>query len=328
MGEQMKAIRVGPGRAVELLSVSVPIPGPGEALLRIEAVTTCPQWDLHLRHDEPMFVGHRFVHPYPVGQPGHEATGTIAAVGEGVTTLQVGQRASAWKDAGHGRDGCYAQYVVHQAEHLISVPETLPWEATAPLELAMCVGAAFLRLREMGAVAGRRIGVMGLGPAGLIAVQMARAEGAREVIAFDPLAQRREYALRLRPDQVLDPGTVEESQFPVRPLRPALETVVDCVGLKASVEWAMDRASDTVQLFGVQREAYEFAVRHYTLRLTGYPGHSREAAEYAVTLIQGGLLDLTPLVTHQLPLERYAEGIDLLEQRAAIKICFRPWWEG
>ena len=170
---------------------------------------------------------------------------------------------------------------------------------------------------------------MGLGPAGLIAVQMACAEGAQSVTAFDPLPQRREHAaaLGLAGVVTVDPAAADAERFPVRPSRPALETIVDCVGLKASVEWAMDRASDTVQLFGVQREDYAFGVRHYTLRLSGYPGHSREAAEYAVGLMAAGKLDLTPLVTHQLPLERYAEGIDLLEQRQAIKICFRPWWE-
>jgi L-iditol 2-dehydrogenase len=66
-------------------------------------------------------------------------------------------------------------------------------------------------------------------------------------------------------------------------------------------------------------------VRHYTLRLCGYKGHSRASAEYAVDLIRRGLLDLAPLVTHRLPLERYAEGIDLLETQAAIKVCFLPW---
>ena len=63
-----------------LLEVPVPEPGAGEVLMRIDAVTTCPQWDLHLRHNEPMFAGHRFIFPYAPGQPGHEATGRITAL--------------------------------------------------------------------------------------------------------------------------------------------------------------------------------------------------------------------------------------------------------
>src|SRR3954469_5924978 len=107
----MKIQQVTAPGSFELLDVAKPIPGPGEVLLRVEAVTTCPQWDLHLRHNEPMFLGHRFHYPYTLGQPGHEATGTIAALGEGVGGLTLGQRVSAWRDSGHGRQGCYAQFV-------------------------------------------------------------------------------------------------------------------------------------------------------------------------------------------------------------------------
>jgi threonine dehydrogenase-like Zn-dependent dehydrogenase len=81
---------------------------------------------------------------------------------------------------------------------VIRVPDGLPPEATAPVELAMCVGASFLMLKTMDAIRGRRFGVMGLGPAGLIALQMARAEGAREVVGFDLSPARREARRRAR----------------------------------------------------------------------------------------------------------------------------------
>jgi threonine dehydrogenase-like Zn-dependent dehydrogenase len=314
----MKILQVTSPREYAILDVPTPTPGAGQVLMRIEAVTTCPQWDLHLRHNEPMFVGHRFEYPYPPGQPGHEAAGVIEAVGPEVAGLAPGDRVCAWRDAGHHVPGCYAQFVVHEADNVIRVPDGPPPEALAPLELAMCVGTVFRMLRGMNVVAGRCFGVGGLGPAGLVALQMARAEGAATVIGFDPLLSRRELALRLGADGCFDPtGDLTDA--------PRLETAVDCVGAKASVESLMDRTSDVVALFGVQREDYTFAVRHYTLRLCGYKGHSRESAEYAVGLIEAGKLDLAPLVTHVLPLERYGEGIDLLEARQAIKICFKPW---
>lgn len=300
--------------------------------MRVEAVTTCPQWDLHLRHNEPMFLGHRFHYPYTPGQPGHEATGEVAGLGEGVTGLAVGDRVSAWRDPGHKSPGCYAQYVVHRAENVIRVPTGLPPEATASVELAMCVGATFLLLRPMKVLEGKRIGIGGLGPAGLIAAQMARAEGATEIIGFDLSATRRDYAVKETQlvDVAYDPRAPGLSDIlPVRPKSPAslaIDSAVDCVGAKASVEFLMDRVRDTVALFGVQREEYTFAPRHYGgLRLCGYPGHSREAAEYAVSLIINSQLNLAPLVTHHLPLEQYAEGIDLLERQEAVKVCFYPW---
>jgi threonine dehydrogenase-like Zn-dependent dehydrogenase len=321
----MKALQVTSPATFALLEIPTPAPGPGEVLMRVEAVTTCPQWDLHLRHNEPMFVGHRFHYPYTLGQPGHEATGEIATLGEGVTGLSVGERVSAWRDPGHHRQGCYAQYVLLDAANVIPVPRDLPPQALAPLELAMCVGSVFLMLREMNALRSRRVGVTGLGPAGLVAMQMARAEGAREVIGFDPLAPRREVALSLGLDAAYDPRE-ELPQFPARPQAPALDTAIDCVGAKASVEYMMDRTEDVVALFGVQREDYTYAPRHYAgLRLCGYKGHHRAAAEYALGLVAQGKLDLARLVSVNLPLEAYGEGVNLLEARQAIKTCFWPW---
>lgn len=323
----MKILQVTAPQEFEILDVPIPQPGPGEVLVRVEAVTTCPQWDLHLRHNEPMFIGHKFEYPYTPGQPGHEATGEIAAVGADVDNIAVGDRVSVWRDAGHQRPGCYAQYVVAKSENVIRVPQCLSPEAMAPIELAMCVGATFVMLRPMDVLRGQRIGISGLGPAGLIALQMARAEGATEVIGFDLAPIRRERALALGLDAAYDPRDNLSELFPARPSKTALDSAVDCVGAKASVEFLMDRTRDVLALFGVQREDYTYAPRHYSpgLRLCGYPGHSRAAAEYAVSLLEAGLLNLAPLVTHHLPLERYNEGIELLEKQEAVKICFWPW---
>ena len=315
----MKILQVtGPGSVFTIIETPVPEPGLGEARVRILGVATCPQWDLHLRHNEPMFVGHQFHYPYTPGQPGHEATGVIEALGAGVTELALGDRVSVWRDAGHNKLGCYAEQVVRPVGDLIKVPAHLPIEATASVELAMCVGASFLMLRERNALGAKRFGVCGLGPAGLIAAQLARAEGAMMVIGWDTSATRREYALAR--------GLVDEAYDPRTDPAPApVEAAMDCVGAKASVEFLMDRTHGVLALFGVQREPYTFAVHHYSrLTLCGYPGHSRAAAEYAVDWIAAGKLDLSCLVTHTLPLERYAEGIALLERQEAIKVCFVP----
>ena len=309
----MKILQVLAPYRYEILDVPTPAPGPGEVLMRIAAVTICSQWDLHLHHNEPMFVGHRFAYPYPSGQPGHEATGTIEAVGEGVTGLAPGDRVSAWRDTGAG---CYAQYAVHKAENVIRVPDDLPDAALAPVELAMCVGTVFRMLHGMDALRGRCVGVSGLGAAGLVALQMARAEGAERVIGIDPLPARRELARRLGADDCVDPRAGSEM--------PELQTAVDCVGAWSSVSFLLDRATDVLALFGVQREDYIYSPRHNHVRLCGYQGHSRASAEYAVELIRAGTLDLAPLVTHQLPLERYGEAIELLETQQAVKVCLLP----
>lgn len=323
----MKVLQVVRPGEYTIVDLPVPTPGPGQVLMRVEAVTTCPQWDLHLRRNEPMFVGHSFHYPYTPGQPGHEATGEIISLGPGVTGLKVGDRVSAWKDQGHHRQGCYAQYVIMEAEHVIKVPEDLPPEELAPVELAMCVGTVFRMLASMGAVRGTRFGISGLGPAGLIAAQMARAEGAASVIGFDVTPQRREFALAHGlVDVAYDPREDLTGAIGLRHTPEALDSAIDCVGSQAAVHFLMDRTRDAVALFGVQREPFTFNIHHYTgLRLCGYKGHSKESAEYAVRLIQEGSLRLGLLSTHHLPLESYGYGVDLLERQEALKVCFWPW---
>lgn len=319
----MRILQIGRYPEARMLDVPTPEPGPGEIVMKVLGVATCPQWDLHLRHDEPMFVGHRFHYPYTPGQPGHEATGVVAAIGPGVEGLHVGDRISAWRDAGHDAWGCYAEYVRMKAEHVVPVPD-LPVEATASVELGMCVGATFLLLERMGLLRGARVGVNGLGPAGLVAAQMARAEGAVSVVGFDPSGGRRAYA-RDRLGLVAWAPAEASARFPCRPAAPSLDVIVDCVGSRSAVEWAMDHAASAVALFGVQREDYTYAPRHYAgLSLIGYPGHSRAAADYAVRLLTEGKLDLSLLITHRMPLDDYQRGIDLLERQEAIKVLFEP----
>ena len=74
------------------------------------------------------------------------------------------------------------------------------------------------------------------------------------------------------------------------------------------------------------REDLVFGARHRSgLALLGYTGHHRAAAEQALAFVLSGDLRLEPLVTHTLPLTRYAEGVRLLEAKEAIKVCFLPW---
>ena len=323
----MKILQItAPGQST-LLDVPIPKPAAGEVLMRVEAISTCVQWDLHCRHDEPMFLGHRFKYPYTPGRPGHEATGWIEAVGEGVTNVKVGDRVSAWRDQSESIVGAYAQYYINPAANVIRVPEGLPAQALAPIEMAMCIATVFRMLEGMGAIESRLFGVTGLGPAGLISLQMARAAGASEVFGFDPLPERRELAVQLGADACFDPCADLSASFPARPAAPRLQTSIDCVGAKQTVEFTMDATRDVVALFGVQREDFTYAPRHSNLTLCGYKGHFFESAQYAVNLIEQGKLNLAPLITHNLPLERYDEGIGLLERREGIKVCFWPWEE-
>jgi len=320
----MKQLQIVEAGQVVWRDVPVPRPGKGQVLLKVLGVTTCPHWDLHLMEGIPMFPGRALHYPYTPGQPGHEAMGEIAALGEGVSGLEVGTRVSAWRDPGHDQPGCYAQYVCLDADNVIEIPADLAPQEIAPLELAMCVQVSFDQLLRLDAVQGRRFGVSGLGPAGLVAVQMAKAYGAREVVGIDPLANRREVALQVGADVALPPDAAALAAGRTGSF--ALDAAVDCTGLKASIEYLMDRTRQAVAIFGVLREDVCFGARHWSgLALLGYGRHNRPAAERALALVKKGQLTLSPLVTHSLPFTRYQEGIEWLRTKRAIKVCFLPW---
>ena len=198
-------------------------------------------------------------------------------------------------------------------------------EACAPLELAMCVSAHVMYAERLGAIAGKRVGVFGLGPAGLVCVQLARAAGAPEVVGFDPIPERRRLAETLGASRTLDSASAESAEYPKRGATGCLDTAFDCAGAVGAVQHAMDVTSHLVVLFAVQREPYSFLPRHWPgLTLAGTQPHTRQAAEYALASIVAGQLDLGSLVTHTLPLGDYAHAVDLLKTGQAIKVAFRP----
>jgi threonine dehydrogenase-like Zn-dependent dehydrogenase len=272
-----------------------------------------------------MFPGMTLEYPYTLGQPGHEACGEVVAAGELVSEVSVGQRVCAWRDPGHHLPGCYAQYVVKPECDVIPVPAELSPEACAPLELAMCVSAHVMLAEKLDAVAGRRVGVFGLGPAGLVFVQLLRAAGAAHVVGFDPLPARRRLAERVGADVALDPDETAAAELPRRGQPGCLYAAFDCVGAPDAVHGAMEMTSSLVVLFAVQREPYVFAPKFWAgLTLAGTQPHTREAAEYAAARLRDGRLDLGALVSHTMTLEDYGLAVDLLRRKEAVKVAFLP----
>jgi len=323
MNDTMKALQIAaPGR-VEWSNVPTPKPGLGEVGLRVEQVNTCPHWDLHLMDGVPMFTGGTIEYPYTLAQPGHEAVGQVVEVGPDVEDLSVGQRVACWRDAGHHRQGCYAQYVCMSAQDVLPLPDDVTWDQATSLELAMCVQVSFEQLLRNGAVENAQFGVGGLGPAGLVAVQMAKAYGASEIVGIDPLGARRDMALRLGADATVAP----DDDWPAdRHGKHGLDAAIDCTGLKASIEFLMDRTRRAVAIFGVLREEVAYGSRHWAgLSLIGYEPHHRAAAEAALGLVADGKLDLAALITEKLPLSQYEEGTEKLRRKEAVKICYLPW---
>ena len=159
----------------------------------------------------------------------------------------------------------------------------------------MCVQVSFDQLGVFGGVKNKRIGITGLGPAGLLATQMASAYGASEVVAFDPLPERRAFAQQLGLECALPPddGAFAAARF----ADGALDLRIDCTA----------------------------SHRRGGLALVGYENHNLGAGQRALQLIAAGKLDLEPLATCALPFARYTEGLEMLRRKEATKIRFLPW---
>ncbi|MFY9587331.1 MAG: alcohol dehydrogenase catalytic domain-containing protein, partial [Actinomycetota bacterium] len=211
----MRAVRfLGIGKPLEVVEVPDPSPGRGEVVVKVAACGICAS-DLH------MMDGSLPVRTPPPITPGHEAAGTIAAIGEGVAGWEHGDRVTiyAGKPCGEcpacraGRpeqcmvpltlgvdyDGAWADYVAVPAEACVRLPDEVPFEVGAIL--ADCVATPFNAVVDVAQVkAGERVAVFGIGGLGTHAVQIARMAGAGFLAAVDPSAGARKRALSLGAD--------------------------------------------------------------------------------------------------------------------------------
>lgn len=257
---------------------------------------------------------------YPMlpGVPGHEMAGIVESIGPGVEGLALGDPVVAWRTIGEDQIRYYAEKACVPAHALLLRPVNLSAAQSASLEMATCVATSFLTLPRL---SGQRFSVGGLGPAGLIAVQMARAAGASVVLGFDPNPERRKMAYTLGADEALDPRGPEAAKYANRN---GVDYAIDCSGNHESVQFQMDITKEGLALFGVPHHSYTFLPRHWSLTLYGYKPYTIAMGHYAMGLLKSGALRLDVLNSVELPLSRFAEGTELLAQQRALKVLYRP----
>ena len=331
----MRAVRfIGIGKPLEVVEVPDPTPGPGEVVVKVAACGICAS-DLH------MMDGTLPVRTPPPVTPGHEASGTIAAIGEGVVAWETDDRVTIYAgkpcrecpacragrlDAclapltlGVDYDGAWADYVVVPAEACVRLPDEVPFEIGAIL--ADCVATPFNAVVDVAQVkAGERVAVFGIGGLGTHAVQIARMAGAGFIAAVDPLASARQRALSLGADLGAEPDGA------VAAIRAAtggegVDVSFDFVGKNAVLKQAIASlaAHGRCIQVGVSGERIElgpsilFAVRHTTL--IGSYGYRPAHLELLARLVASGRLDLTASISATLPLEAAADGVEALETK-------------
>jgi 2-desacetyl-2-hydroxyethyl bacteriochlorophyllide A dehydrogenase len=326
------ALLLAPGKlAIE--SVADPKPAPGEVVIQPAIAGICGT-------DISFFTGHRSV-PYPF-MLGHEVTGRILALGEGVTKFRAGQRVIVEPNYPCGlcalcRDGrgavcaqklsmgvnvpgCFAEKTVAPAEFVWALPDGISEPDAATIEpLAVSVHG----LHQSGAKTGDTVAVLGCGVVGLLLIHAAVAEGVR-VIAQDKLAEKQAMAAALGAIVVPESENIEMLWQ-----KENVSVVFECAGVTPTVELALKSAprGAKVVLLGISAMPASFVpmklVREGINVLTSMIYDHPSDFERVIDQVEKGFLHPSKVVTHSFPFKEVGSALELASAGGAGKIHVR-----
>lgn len=348
MPQRMRAIRKlerAPG--LSLAEVPVPEISADEVLVQVEAASLCGT-DLHI-HKWDEWSQHRIQPPLTLG---HEFAGTVVEVGRNVRHVQAGDYVSAeshitcgmcfqcrtgqahmceqTRILGVDRNGAFAEYV--------AVPETVIWKndrSKLPPEIATLqepFGNAVFATSAQD-LAGRSIAVLGCGPIGLFTIGIARASGAAGVFAADRTAFRMELARRMGASDVVNIEAVEDvpGWFRDRNEGYGLDVVFEMSGAARAITDAFRivRNGGRVILFGIPARPVEIDVAEAlifkNLNVLALNGRRIFETWFKTRwMLESGVVDLRPLITHQYGLDSIDLALRQLQAGEACKIILYP----
>jgi L-iditol 2-dehydrogenase len=317
-----------------------PTVGPGELLLRMRGCGLCGS-------DIAKIVAPQTPGPAVLG---HELVGDVVEAGPGVAGFGVGDRVVAAHHVPCGAchycrrgsesmcrafktsnldPGGFAEYVrvppANVAHATFRIPDHLTDEEASFVEpLACCVRAVDRARIEPGDT----VVVVGLGSIGSLFVQLLRRAGAR-VAGADPLTGRTALARELGAHAVGDAGVVAGAVRELSEGRGADHIVITGGGADV-LPWAagLVREGGTVHVFaGGPGESLPLPLAtlyHRELTLTSTYSSSPATLARAFWLLAAGKVEVDRLITHRLPLERLAEGVELMRRREALKVYVTP----
>ncbi len=329
---------------VEVEDRPVPRPGAGQVLVEVDHCGICGS-DIHLMlegwGDNPGMIA------------GHEYSGTIAALGEGVTRWQVGEAVvgGPTPKCGHCRrclegkpsqcenrrssiaevtDGAFAGYIVVREAALVRMPAGLsPREAA----LAEPLAVALHGITRAGVAEGDTVMVMGAGPIGALSVAALKAMGIGPITVVEPGEGRRRLARDLGADEVLDPSELEVFPMwePERQAERAVHVVLECSGKKAAMEAGFHqlRRGGVLVLVGAGMEPPSFDPNRFLLNeltVTGSFIYDHDGFERALELLASGTMPNSLLIEPEdVALDGISDAlVDLASGRAAGKVMVVP----
>ncbi len=269
MKEKMKAAVMTGIRQIELKERDIPVPGPGEVLIRVEYVGICGS-DLHFY--EHGAIGDVVVHPPFV--LGHEVGGIVEKLGAGVQNLKPGDRVALepGRTCGHcefcrtGRynlcpdvifystppyDGAFQEYVTHEAGLCFKIPDSMDTMEAALIE-PLAVG--FHAAAQGGAHVGMTVAVMGAGCIGLVSVMALKAMGVTRIISVDIMEKRLSKASELGATDIVNGSRTD-----------AADELMRLTGGKGT-----DLVIETAGMETTTRQAIRAAKKGSTIVLVGY----------------------------------------------------------
>ena len=333
-------------KKIAVEDVPIPPPGPGEVLVKVAFCGIC--------HSDLSLINGTFPAQVPVVTQGHEASGTIAALGPDVTGWAEGDRVvvAAGRPClvcancrrgdvanclqtqlmAFAYDGAWAEYTVAQAVGLTRVPDNVPLEQAAILADAVSTPfGAVVRTGKVGI--GESVGVLGVGGVGTHIVQLARLVGAVPVIAVDIKPAVLDRALELGADYAFD-SRDERLKDKIAEITGGrkLDVAFDAVGLKATFEQALDCVTVGGRLVAVGMSAESPTVGPTSMfgltqkQVLGHLGYQNVDIETLATLVSRGRLDVSRSISDVISLEDVVAGIEQLENPDgnAIRILVKP----
>ncbi|MDH4213604.1 MAG: zinc-binding dehydrogenase [Candidatus Thorarchaeota archaeon] len=347
MSRRMKAAMYYGIGDVRYEETDIPEIGRGELLVRVGKALTCGTDVKTYKRGHPILIKH-----IPA-LFGHEYGGAIEAVGEGVRHFKEGMRVVATNSAPCGEcffckrdmpnlcaelkdslvNGAFAEYirvpeaVVRWNTH--QIPDSLSFRDAALTEPLACVVHG---IEESNIKLGDTVVIIGAGPIGQMMVMLAKKHGASTVIATDLADLRRDIALKAGADIVINPS----EEDPVERVREetsgrGADVVIEAVGLPKLWEQAvkMTRDAGTTVLFGGAASGTTFEVDtvrfHYgQLTLKGVFHLKPRHVEQALKLIIAKDVNPDLLISHEMPLEKINEALEMMSEGKTMKVAISP----
>lgn len=330
----MRSLEIHAVRDLRLVEREIAEPGPGQVRIAVEYGGICGSDLGYWKHGGTGTA--RMTHPFVLG---HEISGHVDALGEGVEGLAVGQGVTvhparttgplperlAGRDNLHPQltyfgsaqhephtDGAFADSVVVDADQVVPLPEELP---TRRAVLAEPLGVAMHAVSRAGDVTGRHVLVSGCGPVGLLVVLAARAAGARRITAVDLSEVARERALALGADVAADSPDDLDEEFTV---------AFEAAGVAPSLEGILRnaaRASVVVQVGNLPTTPVQVTLATLVTREIDYRGTFRfvDEIERAVELL-ATTPEAEQVISDEFPLDQAEAAFEAAAGRGSIKV--------